>query len=403
MKLSHLCLGFLLVSAIACKRDPEIKVYRVAKESADPGEAMQASPAEDPHAGVPGMPPGGMPPGAVMPGAAQGDPHAGLSPEQLAAAGAGMAAPAQQVTDTAPTHWKKQPPTPMRLVSYVVQDEDGASTTITFSTLRSAPGSLLANINRWRDQLGQKPLEEAALKQDSQKVKTAFGDAILVDIEGLVANADPSKDGRLVGAIAEQGENAWFFKMRGNASLTKSEKANFIQWMQTVKPAEPGTAPAPTAPATAPGATAPAAPAAGGDGSLTWKVPDGWVPAPASSARYATFTIAGADGAKAELAVSHFPGDVGGDLANVNRWRQQAGLEAIEAGALAALVSKVTAGPKTISLVDLTGPQSRLAAGWVRHGADTWFFKLNGPDALVGAEKAKFTAFLESVRFTKPE
>ena len=35
--------------------------------------------------------------------------------------------------------------------------------------------------------------------------------------------------------------------------------------------------------------------------------------------------------------------------------------------------------------------------------AETWFFKFTGPDALVGAEKAKFTAFLESIRFNKPE
>jgi len=44
-----------------------------------------------------------------------------------------------------------------------------------------------------------------------------------------------------------------------------------------------------------------------------------------------------------------------------------------------------------------------LVAAWTRHGADTWFFKFSGSAALVAAEKAKFTAFIESVRFTKPE
>jgi hypothetical protein len=78
-------------------------------------------------------------------------------------------------------------------------------------------------------------------------------------------------------------------------------------------------------------------------------------------------------------------------------------LPPVDAAGRAALVSKLTAGPKTISLIDITGPQNRLVAGWTRHGGDTWFFKFTGPDALVGVEKAKFTAFLESVRFNKPE
>jgi hypothetical protein len=125
--------------------------------------------------------------------------------------------------------------------------------------------------------------------------------------------------------------------------------------------------------------------------------------APPSGSRYATFAIVDAAGAKGELAITHFPGDVGGDLANVNRWRGQIGMAPIDAAGLAPLVTKVTAGPKTLSLVDVTGPEVRCAAGWTRHGAETWFFKFTGPDALVGAEKAKFTAFLESVRFTRPE
>jgi hypothetical protein len=119
--------------------------------------------------------------------------------------------------------------------------------------------------------------------------------------------------------------------------------------------------------------------------------------------RYATFTVTGADGSKGEVAVTHFPGDVGGDLENVNRWRNQVALPPVDAAGLGKLVSKLAAGPKTFSFIDITGPQTRLAAGWTRHGPDTWFFKFTGPDALVAAEKAKFTAFLESIRFNKPE
>ena len=395
MKLLPLCLSLCLVSAIACKHKSEIKSYDVAKDA--PAAASETASPADPHAGMPGMTPG-APVG--------GDPHAGLSAEQLAAAGAGLSATPEFV-DSAPAHWKKQALSPMRLASYHVEGDGGAMTDISFSILRRAPGSTLANVNRWRDQLGQPPLDEAALKTQSQAIKSSFGDAIAVDIEGITPAGDPLKDGRLIGAIADEGDNAWFFKMRGNAALTATEKANFLKWIETVKPAPPGAA-APAAPAAPATPATPAAPAASaavaaGDGSLTWTVPDGWVLAPAAAARYATLSVAGADGAKAELAISHFPGDVGGDLANVNRWRQQIGLAAVEAAALPPLVTKLSAGTVSFSLIDATGAEARLVAAWTRHGADTWFFKFSGSAALVAAEKAKFTAFIESVRFTKPE
>jgi len=383
--------GFVTIALISCKQDKEIKVYRVAKEA--------PAPAADPHAGMPGMMPGG-----AKPSADAADPHAGLTPEQLAAAGPAMG-PAQNFSDSPPAHWKKQPPSAMLLAKYQIQGEDGATVDVTFSTLRSAPGSLLNNINRWRGQLGQEPFaDDAALTANSNKVPSGFGDAVLIEVEGLLANADAKKDGRLIGGIAEQGPSAWFFKLRGNATLAAAERDNFVRWIASVKPVEPSKVPmhgTPPGEGLAPAKETAAVPA--GDGSVMWQLPDGWTVVKASSARYATISIPGADGAKGELAVTHFPGDVGGDLANVNRWRGQIGLPPIEESELAPAVSQVVAGPKTIKVVDATGPQTRCVAGWTAHGGETWFFKLTGPDALVGAEKAKFTAFLESIRFNKPE
>jgi len=387
MKPALFSAALFVILGASCKQDREIKVYRVARET--------PAPAVDPHAGIPG---------GLMPGSADGtDPHAGLSAEQLAVAGTAMA-PAHEFTDSPPAHWKKLTPSAMLLAKYQIEGADGAMVDVTFSTLRSAPGGLLANINRWRGQLGREPFDDAALKQNTSVVSSGFGDAVFVEIEGLPAGADPKKDGRLLGAIAEKGANAWFFKLRGNAALAAAEKDNFINWIASVKPAGPSKVPmhgtAPGEGITPPKETA-AAPA--GDGSVTWDLPAGWAPVRGSSARYATIAVTGADGSKGELAVTHFPGDVGGDLANVNRWRGQIGLPSIDDKALASVVSEITAGLKTIKLMDATGPQNRCAAAWTAHGGETWFFKFTGPDALVGAEKAKFTVFLESIRFNKSE
>jgi hypothetical protein len=55
--------------------------------------------------------------------------------------------------------------------------------------------------------------------------------------------------------------------------------------------------------------------------NVHWQAPAGWQERPGNGMRRASFQIAGADGAQADMAVTVFPGDVGGDLANVNRWR----------------------------------------------------------------------------------
>jgi hypothetical protein len=180
----------------------------------------------DPHAGLPGM----------TPGTTGADPHAGLTAEQLAAV---RASSSPQITDTPPPHWKKQPTTSMRQASYRIDGEGGASVDISLVILRGAAGGTLDNVNRWRGQLGQPPIDEATLKQSSQTLTTPVGEAVAVEIEGLMAGADANKDGRMLGVIASKEGDAWFYKMRGNSALTAAEKPKFLQWVLSVKPAAP--------------------------------------------------------------------------------------------------------------------------------------------------------------------
>ena len=311
------------------------------------------------------------------------------------------------------------PVTSMRQASYLVQGDGGATVDISLVILRGAAGGTLDNVNRWRSQLGQPAIDEATLKQTSQTLTTPVGEAVAVEIEGLAPGADAAKDGRMIGVIANREGDAWFYKMRGNAALTATEKdhvpevgelretrsRNRNSGRATHPCACVPAAPAPAAVA-APAPAAVAAPAAAGDGRVTWQMPAGWSLVPATAVPCATppSRVTAADGAKGELAVTHFPGDVGGDLENVNRWRQQVGLPP-GGPSRSGPTRHQTHRRSQNHLADRCHRPARsaCAAGWTRHGADTWFFKLTGPDALVGAEKAKFTAFLESVRFTKPE
>lgn len=162
------------------------------------------------------------------------------------------------------------------------------------------------------------------------------------------------------------------------------------------------SAPASSAPANM--ASTPVPTAAGGD--LTWTAPTQWQPRPASAMRKATFIIPGDQaGEQAELSVAAFPGDVGGNLANVNRWRQQLQLAPISAAELESALTHLHAGDLHIDVAELLGPaaadgksRQRVLGAIVPHNGATWFFKLTGPDTLVTREKDAFLAFLQTLQ-----
>jgi hypothetical protein len=200
----------------------------------------------------------------------------------------------------------------------------------------------------------------------------------------------------------------------------ESSAANTLTPASTAAPASaPATpaGPAPAQPGQPPAAQPSAADAdaamrntavnvASGPG-LAWDAPAGWTPGPERPMRKATLVIGAADGgAGAELAVTAFPGDVGGNLANVNRWRQQLGLPPIGQDELGSALQHLHVGPLHVDVVELVGPArppaapQRVLGAIVPYEGATWFFKLTGPDSLVTAERERFLAFIRSVRPT---
>jgi len=132
-----------------------------------------------------------------------------------------------------------------------------------------------------------------------------------------------------------------------------------------------------------------------------WQAPAGWEPQPLGSIRKGSWKIS-RDGQTAEVAVTVFPGDVGGTLANVNRWARQIGAPALNAPQLAELEKENTIQVDGLPalLVYLEGNQGKHISGVIapRNNA-TWFFKMTGDAALVKDEGVPFGQFMASVRF----
>lgn len=158
-------------------------------------------------------------------------------------------------------------------------------------------------------------------------------------------------------------------------------------------------APAASAPASDMASTA--VPTAGGD-ALTWTAPEHWKTKPGSAMRKGSYAIAGANGEEADMAITAFPGDVGGNLANVNRWRGQLGLQPIGEAELGSVLNHVDIGDLHVDVVEFVNTQSdkpqRMIGAIVPFNGATWFFKLTGPDALVAKEKQAFLSFLNTVK-----
>lgn len=128
-------------------------------------------------------------------------------------------------------------------------------------------------------------------------------------------------------------------------------------------------------------------------GELEYTVPAGWRQLPASGIRKATLQVE-----DAELSVLVFPGDVGGELANINRWREQIGLAAIEKSALATITRALTISQHPARYVDLIGPEKSIKGAILPFHGRTWFFKLLGPSDSVQANEAGLLEFLDSVQ-----
>jgi hypothetical protein len=132
--------------------------------------------------------------------------------------------------------------------------------------------------------------------------------------------------------------------------------------------------------------------------ALTWTLPSGWAQSFPGGMRFASFQVPG--NGKIDGSVVTLPGDAGGELSNVNRWRGQIGLGPTDASGLAAARTtvKTRAGPANVYDFTSEGTRkSRLIAAIVVVDGNSWFIKLTGDAEPVGAARPAFLKLLESL------
>jgi hypothetical protein len=115
---------------------------------------------------------------------------------------------------------------------YVISGSGDTSAAVNVSQLDGTGGGLLANVNRWRNQLGQPAITD----DDAARLPTvdATGTkAVVADFMGT--DARTGKAARLVGVVLPLNGRTWFYKLMGDPDLVGRQKDSFIQFVQSAK------------------------------------------------------------------------------------------------------------------------------------------------------------------------
>ena len=135
---------------------------------------------------------------------------------------------------------------------------------------------------------------------------------------------------------------------------------------------------------------------------LTYTLPPGWTEAESSSVSVASFAIKSGS-AEANVAITPLPNLAGREAMVVNMWREQAGLAPIEEAELAKTLEPVEVGGKKGQMFEVLGAKEggapmRIVTAFYHEAGASWFYKLQGDEALVAAQKPAFVEFLKTVR-----
>lgn len=174
-----------------------------------------------------------MPPGVPTGEMPAGHPPTGDLPPGHPPMGMGPSAPApsspapSRFQWKAPEGWVRQPPKPMREVTF---KPAGATTTECYiAVLGGMGGGLAANVNRWRQQMGQPALDEAGIAAlPTAEVLGGKGVFVTVAEGDFSGDAGEQLEGAaLLGFIVERPSDWVFVKMRGPAIEVLPEQASF--------------------------------------------------------------------------------------------------------------------------------------------------------------------------------
>ncbi len=196
--------------ALVSENRPKFLAWLKSVDTGDSSGASASSPSSSSSATPPSTAPAATAPPAAMAGPVTPPPATGLPEWEV------------------PDGWKPVQASTMRLASFAV----GNGGDLSVVALGPAAGGTLANINRWRGQMGLAPIGAEDIAGNTTKVQLE-GDAqaVVAELDGTGATAGR----KMLAAIVARPDRTWFYKLTGDAALVSSEHDRFVKFLKSVK------------------------------------------------------------------------------------------------------------------------------------------------------------------------
>jgi hypothetical protein len=124
-----------------------------------------------------------------------------------------------------PAGWKTLAAGQMQAAKFAVPDVGAAKAEVTISIFPSDTGGLLANIRRWRGQIGLADASEQELLRLATPLDPTLANSTLVDIN--------NKGKRLVGAVVPRSGQWYFYKLLGDSDAVAPQKNAFVEFAKS--------------------------------------------------------------------------------------------------------------------------------------------------------------------------
>jgi len=162
--------------------------------------------------------------------------HPPIDVGSMMAQAGGAAVPASSQARPAwgvPSDWKEIPGGAFLVAKFTVGSAGGPEATVNVSQSAGDGGGFLANVNRWRGQLGLPPATEADLAKESRDLPVGEDKARVADISGK--DARTGQPARLVAVVVPRSGETWFYKLMGDSEVVQREQEAFLKFVQSAK------------------------------------------------------------------------------------------------------------------------------------------------------------------------
>ena len=210
----------------------------------------------------------------------------------------------------------------------------------------------------------------------------------LIRLEDKIGEDTPPRTALL--ALFKHNGQTWLFPFIADRDLINQQTDNFYTFLKSTT-LRAGKAPVR---AIAPSLSPVQAQTSGH--KPTWEAPDHWERKPSTQMRIGNYAVSNQSGESLDFSITSFPGDVGGILANVNRWLGQVGMKPTNETGLSDYLSDRTIDEKPAKLVIAESDDQALYAAILFHEGRSWFLKLMGDVALARSEKENFLGLIDS-------